>query len=132
MNTTAPDRPRHGRGPVRVAPRPARRAREPVAPGRRPAPRRPARAAGLAAGLAVALLIVTGGGPSRAGAGAVAPREDPGRIVVVADGDTVWQIARRHGPEGVHQAVYAAEIVAHNGVDATRLVPGTVLRLPGR
>lgn len=92
------------------------------------------RAAGVAAGMLVVALAAATlallGGPSQ---GALA--EDPVRAsvtVVVGEGDTVWDLAGRHVPAGVDRAVYVAEVVAANDVDAGALVPGSVLRLPQR
>jgi nucleoid-associated protein YgaU len=49
---------------------------------------------------------------------------------VIAPGDTVWDLARRHAPAGAGVGEYAAVIVRANGVDARRLQPGDVLVLP--
>ncbi|HWB71613.1 MAG TPA: LysM peptidoglycan-binding domain-containing protein [Egibacteraceae bacterium] len=51
--------------------------------------------------------------------------------VVVAPGDTIWELAATHLPAGEDLGAYVAEVVAFNGVEASRLQPGTVLRLPG-
>lgn len=50
--------------------------------------------------------------------------------VVVGAGDTVWDLARAHLPGDRSLAAYVAEILRANDVNATALVPGTVLRLP--
>jgi nucleoid-associated protein YgaU len=52
--------------------------------------------------------------------------------VVVAPGDTVWDLARAHAPAGVAVDAYALEIVRVNGVEPAALAPGSVLRLPAR
>lgn len=51
-------------------------------------------------------------------------------IIVVAEGDTVWDLALEHAPEGEDPDVYSALIVEHNDVDAAALRPGDVLALP--
>ena len=78
-----------------------------------------------AAGWLLALVLAL---PLRSGAEAAAPI--PAAQVVVGPGDTVWDLARAHAPEGVDPLVYVAEVVEHNGVPATALVPGMVLELP--
>ena len=50
--------------------------------------------------------------------------------VVVAEGETVWDIATAYLPEGRNAHAYAAEVLDHNDIDAASLRPGTVLRLP--
>ncbi|CAN5575587.1 hypothetical protein BH24ACT14_BH24ACT14_07280 [soil metagenome] len=50
--------------------------------------------------------------------------------VVIAPGDTVWDLAHAHAPAGQSPRIYVARILAVNDVDATALAPGTVLRLP--
>ena len=50
--------------------------------------------------------------------------------VVVAEGETVWDIAGEHLPAGQRVHAYAAEVLAHNDVDAATVRPGTVLHLP--
>jgi hypothetical protein len=54
----------------------------------------------------------------------------PSEQVVVAPGDTIWDVARAHAPEGVDPLVYVAQVVEHNGVEATSLTTGMVLELP--
>lgn len=50
--------------------------------------------------------------------------------VVIAPGDTIWDLAHAHAPKGQNPRAYVARIVAANDVEATALAPGTVLRLP--
>lgn len=50
--------------------------------------------------------------------------------VVVGPGDTVWDLAAVNRPPGREPSSYVAEVVALNGLDPSRLRPGTVLRLP--
>lgn len=50
--------------------------------------------------------------------------------VVVGPGDTVWDIAVDYLPAGEHAHAYAARILQHNGVEASAVAPGSVLRLP--
>lgn len=50
--------------------------------------------------------------------------------VVVAEGDTVWDIAVAYLPEGANTHAYVAQVLEHNDLDAAAVRPGTVLRLP--
>lgn len=61
-------------------------------------------------------------GAERQGAG--------GEIVVVADRDTLWDLARAHAPEGVDRRQWAAEVAERNGIDPREIRAGDTLRLP--
>lgn len=75
-------------------------------------------------------LLVSALVSAAAGASEVpSPAESPA-AVVVRTGDTLWELSRRHAPEGAHTMEYAQVIADHNGVRPGRLVPGTVLTLP--
>ena len=50
--------------------------------------------------------------------------------VVVAPGETVWEIANEYVPAGAHPQAYVARVLRYNNVDAASVQPGTVLRLP--
>lgn len=103
--------------PVRVAPRPARRQRSVYL-------RRRVAAVLTIAALALAisgLWAMRSNAASDAGVAAT---------VVVAPGDTVWDIAVAYLPEGQRPQVYVAEIIRHNDVDPAAITPGTVLELP--
>ena len=50
--------------------------------------------------------------------------------VVIAPGETVWDIAYDYAPEGQHPQAYVAEVLRYNDLDAAAVLPGTVLRLP--
>ena len=50
--------------------------------------------------------------------------------VVVAPGDTVWDIAAAYTPAGAHPQAYVAEVLRYNDLTASAVLPGTVLRLP--
>ena len=52
--------------------------------------------------------------------------------VVVGAGDTVWDIAAEYTPEGAHPQAYVAEVLRYNDLQASAVLPGTVLRLPRR
>jgi nucleoid-associated protein YgaU len=54
------------------------------------------------------------------------------RTVVVAPGDTLWDIAQGLVGPGESTHVLVAEIAARNGVDAASLRPGSVLEVPSR
>ncbi|HUH06415.1 MAG TPA: LysM peptidoglycan-binding domain-containing protein [Egibacteraceae bacterium] len=79
--------------------------------------------------VAVAALLILPGLRGAAAAAGPASAAEP-MIIVVAEGDTVWDLAREHVPAGQDPAVYSALIVEHNGVDAAALRPGDVLALP--
>jgi hypothetical protein len=50
--------------------------------------------------------------------------------VVVAPGQTLWDIARRYAPADRDLTGWAAEIAAYNDVDAQAVQPGTPLVIP--
>ena len=50
--------------------------------------------------------------------------------VVVAPGETVWDIAAEYTPPGAHPQAYVAEVLRYNDLTASAVLPGTVLRLP--
>ena len=50
--------------------------------------------------------------------------------VVVAPGETVWDIAQEYLPEGQNAHAYVARVLTYNGIDAAAVAPGTVLQLP--
>jgi nucleoid-associated protein YgaU len=85
------------------------------------------RLAALAVTVLVVLWVLAGGlaGPSQATTPPAAPI-----TVVVQPGDTVWELARQHGPSGVGTLEYAALVEQRNGVRAGALLPGSVLVLP--
>jgi hypothetical protein len=107
------------------------------APRSRPAPRASAatyrrRRAVLALALMVlvGLAVVASAGMGAQGATAAVPVA--AQSIVVTPGDTVWDLARTHAPEGVAAGAYAMEILRLNDVEPARLAPGSVLRLPAR
>ena len=59
------------------------------------------------------------------------PASAPGapEVVVVRNGDTLWDVAGRYAAEGVDPRAYVDAIVATNHLDQP-LRPGTALRLP--
>lgn len=70
-------------------------------------------------------------------AGASADDTPPGtdalRRVVMAENDTLWNLARAHAPPGTHPSVYARAVMEVNDVeDPRRLRAGEVLWLPVR
>jgi hypothetical protein len=85
---------------------------------------------------AVALLVLAGvavlGWSGLRAQDATAAVPVTAQTVVVAPGDTVWDLARAHAPAGVSVSAYAQEIVRVNGVEPAALAPGSVLRLPAR
>jgi LysM domain len=50
--------------------------------------------------------------------------------VVVAPGQTLWDIARRYAPANRDLTAWAAEIAAYNDVEAQSVQPGTPLVIP--
>ena len=50
--------------------------------------------------------------------------------VVVAPGQTLWDIARRYAPADRDLTAWAAEIAAYNDVEAQTVQPGTPLVIP--
>jgi hypothetical protein len=100
--------------------------------------RRRAVVAVIAVGVMVAgAAVITGpvlGAPQSAAAaapveavGSVAPGSAP---VVVAQGETVWDLVVPHLPAGTDAQAYVAAVLELNGLEATAVAPGTVLRLP--
>jgi nucleoid-associated protein YgaU len=70
-------------------------------------------------------------------AGATEGPEDDAELVgaerhVVRPGDTIWDIAAEHLPEGTSVQDYVAEIILLNDIDPAELSPGSVLDLPPR
>lgn len=87
-------------------------------------------AAGTPVGMPVA--VPPAGTPldGTSGAGAGSGHAARPAYVVVADGDTLWDLVAPYAPAGVDPAVYVAEVAAAGGHDPRALVPGTVVRLP--
>lgn len=81
----------------------------------------------LALALAVLLLAIVAVLADRASGSAalLAPE-----AVVVAPGETVWDLSARYLPAGRGLADYVAEVVDQNAVDPLTVAPGTVLYLP--
>lgn len=112
-------RPYGQRSAVARGPRPARRRRRNVLLRRR-----------IAALLVIALvsLAVSGLWAMRSEASSDAgPLE---ATVVVAPGETVWEIANEYVPAGDHPQAYVARVLRYNNLDAAAVQPGMVLRLP--
>lgn len=83
-------------------------------------------AVGLLGTLPSALDLVGLAGPSDD-----APEETPPPIqAVVRPGDTIWDLAAPHVPEGMSLSDYVAEVLLLNDVDPGALQPGSVLDLP--
>ena len=92
---------------------------------RRRAARRRHRAGLAAVALAVVGLTIFGGGQE-----ATAPAaQKTKRVAIVSPGDTLWDIAERHAPEGMDPRVYVDFLIRANDVGAV-LQPGMRLRLP--
>lgn len=53
-------------------------------------------------------------------------------VVVVAAGETMWELVLPHAPAGADPHAFVAEVAARNGVDPGGLEPGTALRVPQR
>lgn len=79
----------------------------------------------------VAGLVVWTSSVAEAGADVAAlPAAEAPVVVSVAPGQTIWELARIHAPDGVSVPAYAHAITSHNGVDARALAPWTRLELP--
>lgn len=72
------------------------------------------------------------GATTMTASGESAPAGASARQVVVAEDDTIWDLARAHAPSGAHPAVYAREVMELNDVEPQRLRAGEVLWLPVR
>ena len=92
---------------------------------RRRAARKRHRAGLAAVAIAVVALTVLGGGQE-----AVAPAAQQGKqTAVVQTGETLWDIAERHAPEGMDTRVYVDFLVRANDIGPV-LQAGTKIRLP--
>ena len=115
---------------TRQAPRPVARAAARPAPRRRSRRRNVALRRRIAALLAVVTLavVVMGLWAMRSEASS-----DTGPLelaVVVAPGETVWDIANEYLPQGAHPQAYVGEVLRYNDITASAVQPGSVLRLP--
>ena len=72
----------------------------------------------------MALTILGGGGEATAPAG---PRST--ESVVIQPGETLWDIAEEHAPEGMDLRVYVTALTEANDIDLV-VAAGTRLRLP--
>lgn len=93
----------------------------------------PARVRRRLAGAVLAVALVAAGvlAGAAGGADAAGPAPPPA-VVVVAPGDTVWELARTHLPTGEGLQAYVAEVLELNDLDGTGLRPGSAMRLPVR
>lgn len=111
----------------------ARLARRRVTARRRRAVLAVVAAAAFAAGV-LAASVGESGLPGRAGSAGAGqgphPAPSAGETVVVAPGDTVWDLAQEHRPEGMRAREYVTAILERNDMEPTALRPGTVVRLP--
>lgn len=82
----------------------------------------------------VTLLVVLSSVAALGGSGgAVAGSQGDAEItVVVGPGETLWDLVLPYAPAGADAQAWVAEVVTLNGVDARRLPPGAVLRVPRR
>ncbi|HEX2050406.1 MAG TPA: LysM domain-containing protein [Actinomycetota bacterium] len=79
----------------------------------------------IAAAVVVAAGVATG---ARAPATPATPSAGP-RAVVVAPGDTLWDVAERHAPAGTDPRAFVDELVELNALDGAPAA-GVRLRLP--
>lgn len=56
----------------------------------------------------------------------------PAEYVVVMPGDTLWEIAVAHKPQGQDTRVYVQKLMRTNGLEASSIQAGDTLRLPSR
>lgn len=78
-------------------------------------------------GLAVALIAVLVLDVPSALAGA---QEDTSVTVTVASGETLWQLAEEHAPEGVSHQEYISQVRTMNHLPTGRVTAGQQLELP--
>jgi hypothetical protein len=128
-------------GPVRqhraVAGRHTARARRNVAVGTvagGPAVHRRRRLVALAllAGVVAATALVGSGGAPATAADPGLANHAPlaGVMLIVGPRDTVWDVVVPHAPAGMPSHDWVATVLAHNGIEAGPVLPGTALRLP--
>lgn len=82
----------------------------------------------LAAGAAAFLGARTSGGGS-----AAAPAQPSGgdqQSVVLAPGETLWDVLAPHTPAGTGRQDFIALVLDANGLDGSAVAPGRVIRLP--
>jgi hypothetical protein len=89
-----------------------------------------ARAVKRIAGVCV-VAVVVGGTLAAAGPGGspLASAEGAPRAVVIRPGQTLWDVAERHAPEGVDLRAYVDALIEINGVETT-VGAGQRIRLP--
>lgn len=51
-------------------------------------------------------------------------------LLVVAERDTLWDLAREHAPDDMDRREWAAEVADRNGIDPREIRPGDALRVP--
>ena len=134
MSTTAVA-PRPVRSSARPVsrPRPAARPAAPLFRTARPAVRRRRPNVLLRRRIAAALTVVAlilALGVTWAMRSEAAPEGVIEATVVVAPGETVWDIANQYVPDGTHPQAYVAHVLRYNDLEAGSVLPGTVLRLP--
>lgn len=73
-------------------------------------------------------------GVPRPGGGAAAlpiqPSGDGQQSVVLAPGETLWEVLAPHTPAGTARHDFIALVLDANGVDGSTIAPGQVIRLP--
>lgn len=84
--------------------------------------------------IAVAMLAVVAFGQGSADAAgtlrAAGASGQPSTSLVVSEGETVWDLVLPHLPAGADVQGYVAAVLEHNGLRATAVRPGAVIRLP--
>jgi hypothetical protein len=80
--------------------------------------------------LAAGLLSTLPSALDLAGPSEPAEEQPPPIQAVVQPGDTIWDLAAPHVPEGMTLQDYVAEVLLLNDVDPGALEPGSVLDLP--
>ncbi|MDI3327291.1 MAG: LysM peptidoglycan-binding domain-containing protein [Alicyclobacillaceae bacterium] len=86
---------------------------------------------GKRAAAAIAVLLIVGGaacGWVQKSPDASASGQD--RMIVVAEGDTLWSIARRYGPSNADTRLVVDQIRRANHLETSELYPGMILRIP--
>lgn len=84
----------------------------------------------VALGGVACVLLLTGVGGEPASSSAAADPQGGEVVVVATEGDTLWNLALPHAPEGADPHAWLAEVAEHNDLDARALRPGAPVRIP--
>jgi hypothetical protein len=51
-------------------------------------------------------------------------------VVVVSDGETLWDVARRYAPAGADRSAWVVDVATRNALDPATIRPGTPVLVP--